>query len=79
MGQITRVMYQRVLNLGNYEAERVEAEAVVNEGESANLVLAHLKAFVNSELGLTPTMTDEEAKALTKKLNAYKKQKERGL
>ena len=49
--RISRVVYRRIKNLGNYENEAVEWIAEVNEGEDPQEVTAKLKqdvlAFLN--------------------------------
>jgi hypothetical protein len=50
--RITEISYQRVKNLGNYETERVEMVAEVNEGEDVNTVYTYLRDMVNKALGV---------------------------
>lgn len=47
---ITKVSYTRVENLGNYENCRVEAEAVVNEGDDPNTVMKRLRKWVECQV-----------------------------
>jgi len=69
--KITKVMYQRVSNLGNYEAERVEAEAEVGAKEDPDKVLAELKTWVNTQLGIEPELTAKDAQKLRKQLERF--------
>ena len=48
--RITRVTYTEVKNLGNYENCRVEAEALVPEGEDPAKVMKRLKHWVKTQL-----------------------------
>lgn len=52
---ISKVTYQRVKNLGNYETERVEVEVQLNEGEDANAAFNAAKKYVNGKLNLGPS------------------------
>lgn len=52
---ITSVGYSKLVNLGNYENERVNANARVDDGQDADAVLASLKAWVEQRV------TDREA------------------
>lgn len=49
---ITRVSYERVKNLGNYESERISMEGIPAEGECVDACLASLKIKVGQSLGL---------------------------
>lgn len=49
--QITSVHYQKLVNTGNYENERVGAWSNVAEGQDPAEVLAELKLWVNQQLG----------------------------
>lgn len=55
----TKVLYERVHNLGNYENERIGIEIQLDEGEKADEALRLARVFVNR--GLRPVMdeTDE--------------------
>lgn len=46
---IDRVLYARLVNLGNYENERIEVEAKIPQGSTAEEVLDHLKTFVGDK------------------------------
>lgn len=45
--KITRLNYQAVKNLGNYESERLEASADVEEGEDPKDAALKLRQWVN--------------------------------
>lgn len=67
---ITKVEYQRVFNLGNYENERLSFEATVEEGENPGQVLDQLRV-------LTDVMhTQFEAERKRAAEDAYKRQQE---
>ena len=55
----TKITYERVHNLGNYENERVGIEIQIDEGEKADEALRLARIFVNR--GLRPVLdeTDE--------------------
>lgn len=61
--RITEVTYARLKKTAQFENERVEARAIVNDDDDPKQVLAKVRAFVNRELGLAPTKkTYERAK-----------------
>ncbi len=47
--RIATVKYERTINLGNFENEKISAEGIVNEGECPDQALLELKAFINGE------------------------------
>jgi hypothetical protein len=47
---ITKITYKRIKNLGNYQSETLEAEAVVNELENPEQVMKELREFVMNSL-----------------------------
>ena len=47
---ITSISYQKVKNLGNYESERLEATATVEEDENVADAVSKLRAFVDLQL-----------------------------
>lgn len=47
--KITHVRYGRTINTGNYENERIEFEAEVQDGETPDGVLTRLRALVGGE------------------------------
>jgi len=49
--KIDRVKYERVFNLGNYQSERVGAEAEVEEFVTPEATLAILKKWVHEQQG----------------------------
>ncbi len=57
---ITSISYQKVRNLGNYESERLEAIATVEEDESVTEAVKQLRAFVESQLNAPVSPFDEE-------------------
>ena len=52
--KITRLVYEEVKNLGNYENCRVVAEAVVATGDKPADVMRRLKRFVAVQLDEGP-------------------------
>ncbi len=48
--KITTISYQAVKNLGNYESERLEATAQLEEGENPDDVALKLRRWVNLTL-----------------------------
>lgn len=54
---MTKVKFERVRNLGNYESERVGCEVEL-EGSAPILGLKYAKKFVHKELGIGPTEAD---------------------
>lgn len=62
MVNITRVSYGRLVNLGNYENERIEATTEVN-GETAEEALQALRAWVGEQIGTTRRDLEERDRA----------------
>lgn len=62
--KITAVRYERLAatEANKYENERVCAEAQVEEGETADDVLAQLKAWTNEKLGIEEVDEEELAR-----------------
>lgn len=60
--KIQTITYQRVKNLGNYESERMEMTAQVDEDDDPNLVALTLKSMVAKELNVEPTANAKEHK-----------------
>lgn len=56
------ISYQRVKNLGNYESERLELTAEVNQDDDINLAIDRLKHKVEKSLGLIEANETEEIK-----------------
>ncbi len=52
--QTKTITYQRVKNLGNYESERMELTAEVNEDDDVDDAIALLKQKVLDSLDLKP-------------------------
>lgn len=48
--KITKITYSSLANLGNYENERIELEAELQEGDDYQRVLEELKIKVHQEL-----------------------------
>ena len=48
--KITKVKYAAQANLGGYENERIELEAIIDEGDSYEVVLADLTKKVHEQL-----------------------------
>jgi len=48
--RIVKIVYAEVKNLGNYETCRVEAEAIIPEGEKPADVMKRLKKWVREQL-----------------------------
>lgn len=72
--KITAIRYERVSNLGQFETERVAAEATVDAGDTPSNVLAELKTFVHNELGIE-SMTAEEIAETERKLERAKRRR----
>lgn len=53
--KITKINYQAVKNLGNYESERLEASADVEEGEDPDDAALKLRRWVNLSLDAPPS------------------------
>ena len=53
--KIIRLNYQAVKNLGNYESERLEASADVEEGEDPKDAALKLRRWVNLMLDAPPS------------------------
>lgn len=58
---VSRISYQRVVNLGNYQSERLEAEMTVSESDDPAEAVARLRAFVLGQLGLLRAELGEDA------------------
>jgi hypothetical protein len=58
---VTSVKYGRVKNLGNYETERLEAEVVLDPGQTPEEGIIEAKRFVKRQLDLGPSDEDLEA------------------
>jgi hypothetical protein len=54
----TKITYERVHNLGNFENERVGIEIELDEGEKADEALRLARIFVNR--GLHPVMDEND-------------------
>lgn len=54
--KITTITYQAVKNLGNYESERLEATAEIEEGENRDDAALELRQWVNLTLDAPPIM-----------------------
>ena len=46
------IMYQRVVNLGSYESERMQVEAELEDGDDEYQVARQMQQFVHLALGL---------------------------
>jgi hypothetical protein len=51
--KIKTILYNRTVNLGNYESKRHEATAEVEDGEDPTKAAEELRAFVHAELKKT--------------------------
>lgn len=49
---IKTISYQRVKNIGNYESERMEMTAEINDDENVESAIAILKDTVNKALNI---------------------------
>lgn len=58
--KVVKITYQRTKNLGNYESERLEATADVEEGENPGEVRYRLKQWVLDQLYPDLEQIDEE-------------------
>lgn len=73
--KIERVLYSRTVNLGDYNSERIEIGAIVEEGEDFKEVLSKVKKEVNISLKLESPKEEEkesEKPAVTKKKTSKK-------
>ena len=52
--EVKTITYQRVHNLGNYESERFEMTAELDEFESPTEAAENLKELVEDALGINP-------------------------
>jgi len=52
--KITKITYEEVKNLGNYETCRVGAEAIVAESDNPTTVMHKLKRWVATQLDKGP-------------------------
>ena len=68
--QITSVHYQKLVNTGNYENERVGAWSNVAEGQDPAEVLAELKLWVNQQLG-----EDQESREIKSAIEALRRRR----
>lgn len=59
--KIKTITYQRVKNLGNYESERMEMVAEVNEDEDINIAVETLKQYVLQGLNIQSDNDDNIA------------------
>lgn len=67
----TKVLYERVHNLGNYENERIGIEIQLDEGEKADEALRLARVFVNRSLRPVMDETDEtELEIMASQLDA---------
>lgn len=57
--KITKITYQRVKNLGNYESERLEIEVETNEKENYESKVKEMKKFVEKNLNIEKKDDDE--------------------
>lgn len=50
--KVKTITYQRVKNLGNYESERLEITAEINEGEKPQEAIERLRELVLNRLNI---------------------------
>lgn len=53
--RIVNIRYEQTKNLGNYESQKLAAEAVIEEEENADAALTEMMYFVQHGLGIVPT------------------------
>lgn len=72
--KITKINYQAVKNLGNYESERLEASAEVEEGEDPIQAVGNLRAWVEERLQMREEVKnlEEEHRDLVAKVALVK-------
>ncbi len=58
--KITSISYQAVKNLGNYESERLEATAIVEDGEDPVEKTKELRRFVHWQLIEPPNFSGKK-------------------
>lgn len=68
--KITKVRYGRILNIGNYENQRIELEAEVAEGDATTHVYGALKAEAERLLGIEGASASREEYKKAKRLVA---------
>lgn len=63
MAKITEVRYSRLSTrrVDRFENERMEAAAIIDDGENPAVVVQWLKRFVDQQLGLGPTKEELNA------------------
>jgi len=61
--KVTRVVYERLFNLGNYESERLTMEASVESEQDPVEVLAELRERVNATHAAFDARREEERQA----------------
>jgi hypothetical protein len=69
--QIVSVRFGTTKNLGNYQSSRLDAEALVSEGESPEGVLERLKTWVSSQQGDGPKVEDAESRLRSLRGESY--------
>lgn len=74
--KVKTISYQRVKNLGNYESERLEMFAELDEGEDPILCAASLRDLVEQHLSVRDSARKLEAEKFetTAKIEALKNQ-----
>ncbi|NJL51183.1 MAG: hypothetical protein HC930_01310 [Hydrococcus sp. SU_1_0] len=53
------ITYQRVKNLGNYESERLEISAELDDDDNVSKAIAILKSHVHEELDIQKPVIDD--------------------
>lgn len=76
--KITKIRYGRIVNIGNYENQRLELESEVMDGETPAEIYAGLKTYAEILLGIEGASASAEEYAKAKKLvRAYEKHRNR--
>lgn len=66
--KITTISYQAVKNLGNYESERLEVNADVEEGEDPKDAVLKLRQFVHEQISRVVRRQDPDYNPLSDEL-----------
>lgn len=72
--KITSVQYGRLVNLGNFENEKLSAWATVEEGETPEEALAKVTAFIEAQAG-TRQQQESQVEQTAAKLNRMESDK----
>ena len=67
----TKIYYEKLFNLGNYQNEKIGIELIIEDGEKASDVLEQAKNFVNSinPIEMRKKEYEEALKIVNNKMN----------